>query len=115
MGHCLCMQPGIVLQTYNLFDPIMHFGHKIIIAFVLFISFIVSMVFAMVRTKVDLVKEDYYEDEATFKQNQLILKNSHSAQEAFAVEKSILYSILAHHFHKMQQVWCISFAQLIGI
>jgi hypothetical protein len=66
----------------------MHFGHKIIIAFVLFISFIISMVFAMVRTRVDLVKEDYYEDKFTFKHNQQIFLNSKAAQEAFMLSES---------------------------
>ena len=57
----------------------MNWGKGIIIAFVLFISFIVSMVYIAFTRDADLVRDDYYENELAFdetKEKRQNFKNS---------------------------------------
>jgi nitrogen fixation protein FixH len=44
----------------------MNFGHKIIIAFILFISLIGFLAYRSIQEKIDLVAENYYEQEINF-------------------------------------------------
>lgn len=57
----------------------MNWGKGIIVAFVLFIGFIVFMITSMISTKVDLVSDDYYVREIAYEQEIQALKNSNSA------------------------------------
>ncbi|CCH53802.1 FixH family protein [Fibrisoma limi BUZ 3] len=44
----------------------MNWGKSIVLTFILFAGFIGSMVFLMSRQRVDLVRDDYYQDELNF-------------------------------------------------
>ena len=44
----------------------MNWGKSIVVTFILFAGFIGSMVFLMSRQRVDLVRDDYYQDELNF-------------------------------------------------
>ncbi|KAB7727682.1 nitrogen fixation protein FixH [Rudanella paleaurantiibacter] len=47
----------------------MNWGKSIVLTFVLFAGFIGSMVFWMTRQRVDLVRDDYYQDEIKYQQH----------------------------------------------
>ena len=47
----------------------MNWGKAIILTFVLFAGFIGGMVFLMSRQRIDLVRDDYYQDELAFQQH----------------------------------------------
>lgn len=64
----------------------MNWSHKLILSFLLFISFIGFMTFKMICTNVDLVNEGYYEDEIAYQQTIERLKNG-SIYEAQLVLK----------------------------
>ena len=44
----------------------MNWGKSIVLVFIVFAGFIGSMVYLMVRQRVDLVREDYYQDEIAY-------------------------------------------------
>ncbi|GAB3713571.1 hypothetical protein GCM10027592_52900 [Spirosoma flavus] len=46
----------------------MNWGKSIVLVFVLFASFIGIMVFQMCRERIDLVRDDYYQDEIAYQQ-----------------------------------------------
>lgn len=47
----------------------MNWGKSIVLVFILFAGFIGTMVFLMTRQHVDLVRDDYYQDEITYQQH----------------------------------------------
>lgn len=61
-----CFHFGSVF-TLSLFKP-MNWGKSIILAFVLFAGFIGTMAYLMTREEIDLVTENYYQDEIAFQQ-----------------------------------------------
>jgi len=54
----------------------MNWGKSIVLVFILFAGFIGSMVFWMSRQRVDLVRDDYYQDELAYQQQIHRLSNT---------------------------------------
>lgn len=44
----------------------MNWGKSIVLVFIVFAGFIGTMVYTMIRQRVDLVRDDYYQDEMTY-------------------------------------------------
>lgn len=59
----------------------MNWGKGIVIAIVLFISYIMFMVVTMIRTSNDLVEENYYEEGVKFEQKIQAIKNSKAIKD----------------------------------
>jgi hypothetical protein len=54
----------------------MNWGKAITLSFILFAGFILSIVFMMMRQRVDLVREDYYKEEINYEKQLSRIKNT---------------------------------------
>jgi nitrogen fixation protein FixH len=63
----------------------MNWGKGIVIAIVLFISYIMFMVITMIRTSSDLVEENYYEEGVKFEQKIQAIKNSKAIKDQIKI------------------------------
>lgn len=63
----------------------LNWGHKITIAMVLFMGFILYMVVSLSLTKVDLYSEDYYQKELDYEQHISAVKNSEGIENKIII------------------------------
>ncbi|AKD57448.1 FixH family protein [Spirosoma radiotolerans] len=59
----------------------MNWGKAIPLVFILFAGFIGTMVFRMSSQRIDLVREDYYQDELTYQQHIDRVSNAHHTRQ----------------------------------
>ncbi|MVM31757.1 nitrogen fixation protein FixH [Spirosoma sp. HMF4905] len=69
----------------------MNWGKSIILVFVLFGSFIGTMVYRMTRERIDLVSENYYQNEIEYQQHIDRVSNAQSIQAGFNFSKIMTY------------------------
>jgi len=60
----------------------MHWGNSIVLSFLLFAAFIFTMVFIGMNQKIDLVTENYYQDELKFQKHLEKRTNVYSLEES---------------------------------
>lgn len=73
----------------------MNWGKSIVLVFVLFAGFIGTLVYLMTRERIDLVRDDYYQDELTYQQH------------IDRVRQTVLHSAaIALHYQSHQQQIC---------
>ncbi|MGA0558336.1 FixH family protein [Larkinella sp. VNQ87] len=64
----------------------MNWGKSIVVVFVLFAGFIGTLVFLMSRQQVDLVREDYYQNEVAYQQHIDRVSRTAKLGNAFAIQ-----------------------------
>lgn len=72
----------------------MNWGYKLTIGMLLFMGFISVLVFKMIRSKVDLVSDNYYESGITYQQKMQSAKNGETASQSVSLFYSDTNAIL---------------------
>ncbi len=78
----------------------MHWGHKIIVAYLVFVVVLVILAFKSFQSDVSLVSQDYYRQELVYQSQIERIENERSLKEKIHIELNSDTQALAIHFPK---------------
>ncbi len=80
----------------------MNWGKAIIITFILFAGFILSIVYTMMQQRIDLVKEDYYKEELNYQKqiNRISNANKSTIKMKYSAQNQVFTIVLPEAVNK---------------